>query len=71
MVVASDTLSNGEKNILTVRTDSLENAKTPPEEKQKVKPPYRWSIGIILAPEFSSTSLDRVFPLRVDRSACA
>ena len=57
-VVASDTISNGEKNTLTVRTDSLENAKTLPEEKQKVKPPYRWSIGIILAPEFSTTSLN-------------
>ena len=60
MVVASDTISNGERNILTVRTDSLDNAKTPTEEKQKVKPPYRWSIGIILAPEFSTTSLDHV-----------
>ena len=57
-VVASDTISNGKKNTLAVRTDSLENAKTLPAEKQKVKPPYRWSIGIILAPEFSTTSLN-------------
>ena len=50
--------SNGEKNALAGRIDSLENVKAQPEEKQKVKPPYRWSIGIILAPEFSTTSLD-------------
>ena len=60
MVIASDTTSNGEKNTLTGGTDSLENAKAVTEEKQKVKPPYRWSIGIILAPEFSSTSLDHI-----------
>jgi len=57
-VVASDTISNGKESALAVRTDSLENAKTLPAEKQKVKPPYRWSIGIILAPEFSTTSLN-------------
>ena len=52
---APDTISNSEENILAVRTDSLENT---PEEKQKVKPPYRLSVGIILAPEFSTTSLN-------------
>ncbi len=57
--VAPDTVkSNEEKNVLAGRIDSLENAKAQPEEKQKAKPPYRWSIGIILAPEFSTTSLD-------------
>jgi hypothetical protein len=57
-VVASDTISNGAENTLASRTDSLENAITLPAEKPKVKPPYRWSLGIILAPEFSTTSLN-------------
>jgi hypothetical protein len=56
--ITVDTTSNGEKNTLVVRTDSLENVKTLPEENQKVKPPYRWSVGILLAPEFSTTSLN-------------
>jgi hypothetical protein len=56
--VAPDTIiSNGEKDILASGIDSLEKAKAQPEEKQRAKPPYRWSIGIILAPEFSTTSL--------------
>lgn len=58
-LVARDTvLSAAEKNALSGGIDSLENVKDQPVEKQKVKPQYRWSIGIILAPEFSTTSLD-------------
>ena len=57
--VAPDSIiSSEEKNALAHRIDSLENTKAQPEEKQKTKPPYRLSIGIILAPEFSTTSLD-------------
>jgi len=57
-LVASDTvISNVEKGVLASGIDSLENAKAQPEAKQRAKPPYRWSIGIILAPEFSTTSL--------------
>jgi hypothetical protein len=51
-------ISSEEKNALAHRIDSLENTKAQSEEKQKTKPPYRLSIGIILAPEFSTTSLD-------------
>jgi hypothetical protein len=54
---AQDSVLLEEKPILAFSTDSLENAKTKPEKPSKVKPPYRWSIGIILAPEFSTTSL--------------
>ena len=57
--VAPDTIkSTGQKDALASGIDSLENAKAQPEEKQRAKPPYRWSIGIILAPEFSTTSLN-------------
>ena len=58
-LVAPDTISNRAENTLTVRTDSLENTKTLPGKKQKVKPPYRLSVGIILAPEFSTTTLNK------------
>jgi hypothetical protein len=57
--VAQDTLSPEELNV-SGKTDSLKNNSSPDaEKKNKIKPASRWSIGVVLAPEFSTTSLSR------------
>jgi hypothetical protein len=53
---ASDSTSDTNNDNLTDVPDSLANSEMIQEEKQKTKPPYRFSAGVILAPEFSSTS---------------
>lgn len=57
--VAQDTLSPEELNV-SDKTDSLKNNSSPDaEKKNKIKPASRWSIGVVFAPEFSTTSLSR------------
>ncbi|HZI24173.1 MAG TPA: hypothetical protein VFD46_03810 [Chryseolinea sp.] len=55
--VVSDSTSNLSNNTLAVVPDSAVSSEMGQEEKHKMKPPYRFSAGVILAPEFSSTSL--------------
>ncbi|HEX6226535.1 MAG TPA: hypothetical protein VFZ52_19075, partial [Chryseolinea sp.] len=52
----SDSLSNSENIPTDVAADSLQDSKAGDKQRQKIKPSYRWSVGAIFAPEFTSTS---------------
>ena len=50
----------GDELLIKTKEDSIRNVKDEKaEEKPKVRPAARWSIGVIFAPEFSTTSLSR------------
>jgi hypothetical protein len=46
-----------EETVLSNKSDSLRTSEAMNEEKKKIKPSSRWSVGLVLAPEFSTTSL--------------
>ena len=54
--VEKDTLSTEELKVSS-KTDSLKNSSSPDaERKNKIKPTFRWSVGVVFAPEFSTTT---------------
>ncbi len=55
-ILKEDSISR-EETVLNNKSDSLRTSEVMNEGKQKIKPSSRWSVGVVLAPEFSTTSL--------------
>ncbi len=58
-IVQKDSLSKKEQIVLNDTQDSLGTEAVVSDKKQKIKPSSRWSVGVVFAPEFSTTSLSR------------